>query len=58
MMHFTTSDEKFRKKLPHGCKVKVPQLKIVGISQIHPLISDLIEKNRWFIAVFVSNTTA
>ena len=39
-------------------KVKVPLLKIVGISQIHPLISDLIEKIDDFIAVFVSNTTA
>ena len=54
-MQFATSDENFRKKLR---KVKVPLLKIVAISQIHPLISDLIEKNRSFIAVFVSNTTA
>ena len=46
MMHFSTSDENFRKKFLHVCKVKVPQLKIVGISQIDPLISDLIEKNR------------
>ena len=22
MMHFSTSDENFRKKLPHGCKIK------------------------------------
>ena len=44
MMHFSTSEENFRKKLLHGCEVKVPQLKIVGISQIHPLTSDLIEK--------------
>ena len=42
-MHFSTSDENFRKKLPYVCKVKVPLLKIGGISQIHPLISDLIE---------------
>ena len=44
MMHFSTSDENFRRKLPYGWKVKVPQLKIVGISQIHPLTPDLIEK--------------
>ena len=35
MMHFSTSDEKFRKKLLYGCtvvKVKVPYLKTDGIS--------------------------
>ena len=52
MMHFSTSDENFRKKLPYGCKVKVPQLKIVGISQIHPHISDLIEKKTMIYGSF------
>ena len=32
MMHFSTSGEKFRKKLPYSCKVKVPELNAVGIS--------------------------
>ena len=32
MMHFSVSDENFRKKLLYGRKVKVPQLKTVGIS--------------------------
>ena len=32
MMHFSTSDENFRKKVPYGCKVKVPELNTGGIS--------------------------
>ena len=44
MMHFSTSDENFRKKLSYGCKVRVPKLEAVGIFKIRPLTSDLIEK--------------
>ena len=44
MMHFSTSDENFWKKLPYGCKVKVPLLNTVGISYMHPLTSDQIKK--------------
>ena len=31
MMHFSTSDESFQKKLPYGCEVKVSLLNTVGI---------------------------
>ena len=36
-MHFSTSDENFRKKLPYGCKVKVPQLNAVEIQFVMQL---------------------
>ena len=40
MMHFSTSSEIFRKKLPYSCKVKVLELSTVGVSSVHPLILD------------------
>ena len=46
-MHFSTSDENFRRKVLFGCKVKVPSTH---------LRLDL--NNWWLMAVFVSNTTA
>ena len=47
MMHFSTSDENFRKKLPYVCKVKLKFFNsesLEFLKLIHPLISDLTEE--------------
>ena len=41
---FPLLGENFRKKLLYVCQVKAPELSTVGIAQIRPLSSDLIEK--------------